>query len=37
MYLDESGTYKSYEPGPVEVTVKEMGVAGWLKGPEKKR
>jgi len=22
---------------PVEITVSEMGIAGWLKGPEKKR
>jgi len=37
MYLDESGTYKSFEPEPVDITVKELGISGWLKGPEKKR
>jgi len=37
LYLDESGKYKSFEPEPVTVTVKEMGIGGWLKGPEKKR
>jgi len=37
MYLDEAGTYKSSEPEPVDVTVKELGISGWLKGPEKKR
>jgi hypothetical protein len=36
LYLDESGKYKSYEPEPVEVTVKELGISGWLKGPEKR-
>jgi len=37
MYLDESGKYKHCEPEPIEVTVKELGVAGWLRGPEKKK
>lgn len=32
MYLDESGKYKSHEPEPIEVTVKELGISGWLKG-----
>ncbi len=32
LYLDESGKYKSHEPEPVEVTVKELGISGWLKG-----
>jgi tetratricopeptide (TPR) repeat protein len=32
MYLDEDGRYKSHEPEPVTVTVKELGVKGWLKG-----
>jgi len=31
-YLDETGSYKSSEPKPVEVTVKEMGISGWLRG-----
>jgi len=37
MYLDETGKYRLCEPDPIEVTVKELGVAGWLRGPEKKR
>jgi len=37
MYLDESGKYKSHEPEPVDVVVKELGITGWLKGPESKR
>ncbi len=37
MYLDESGKYKTCEPEPIEVRVKELGVGGWLKGPQKKR
>src|SRR2546427_2919710 len=32
LYLDESGKYKSHEPEPIEVTVKELGISGWLKG-----
>jgi len=32
MYLDETGAYRSCEPAPIEVSVKEMGIAGWLKG-----
>jgi len=32
LYLDENGKYKSHEPEPVNVTVKELGVKGWLKG-----
>jgi len=37
MYLDETGKYKSHEPEPVDVVVKELGITGWLKGPESKR
>lgn len=37
MYLDESGRYRSYEPEQVKISVKELGLSGWLKGPEKKR
>jgi len=32
MYLDENGRYKSYETEPVNITVKELGIKGWLKG-----
>ena len=31
--LDETGNYKSHEPEPVTITVKELGISGWLKGP----
>jgi hypothetical protein len=34
MYLDESGKYRSHEPEPIDVTVKELGISGWLKGAE---
>ena len=33
LYLDESGKYKSYEPDPVSITVQELGIRGWLRGP----
>ncbi len=32
LYLDENGKYKSHEPEPINITVKELGVKGWLKG-----
>jgi len=32
MYLDEKGKYKTHEPEPVTITVKELGIKGWLKG-----
>jgi hypothetical protein len=32
LYLDEGGKYKSNEPDPITVTVKELGITGWLKG-----
>jgi len=32
LYLDEGGKYKSHEPEPVSITVKELGITGWLKG-----
>jgi len=32
LYLDENGKYKSCEPDPVDITVKELGIKGWLKG-----
>jgi tetratricopeptide (TPR) repeat protein len=31
-YLDENGKEKTYEPKPVSITVKELGLKGWLKG-----
>jgi hypothetical protein len=32
LYLDENGKYKSHEPEPVTITVKELGIKGWIKG-----
>ena len=32
MYLDENGKYKSHQPEPITITVKELGIKGWLKG-----
>ncbi len=36
-YLDDTGKYKSSEPEPVEISVTELGIVGWLKGSERKR
>jgi len=33
-YLDEDGNYRYHEPDPVTITVKEMGLRGWIIGPE---
>jgi len=33
LYLDEAGKYRSHEPEPATVVVKELGVKGWLRGP----
>jgi len=33
LYLDEGGKYKSHEPEPVTITVQELGIKGWLRGP----
>lgn len=35
LYLDENGKYKSHEPDPLEITVKELGLSGWVKGSSK--
>lgn len=32
LYLDENGKYKSFEPEPVVIAVKELGIKSWLKG-----
>jgi len=32
VYLDENGKEKTCEPKPVSITVKELGLKGWLKG-----
>jgi hypothetical protein len=34
LYLDDEGTYKVRETDGCSVTVKELGVSGWLKGPD---
>jgi tetratricopeptide (TPR) repeat protein len=31
-YLDENGNTKSHEPRPLTITVKELGIRGWIKG-----
>lgn len=33
LYLDENGSKRTYEPEPLTITVKELGISGWLKGP----
>jgi hypothetical protein len=32
LYLDENGNAKSHEPEPVTITVKELGIKGWITG-----
>jgi len=32
LYLDEDGKHKSHEPEPVTITVKELGISGWIRG-----
>ncbi len=32
LYLDESGKHKVHEPESVTITVKELGIKGWIKG-----
>jgi tetratricopeptide (TPR) repeat protein len=32
LYLDENGNAKSHQPEPVTITVKELGIKGWIKG-----
>ncbi len=34
LFVDEKGTYRSYEFDPATVTVRELGISGWLKGPK---
>ncbi len=34
LFVDEKGNYRSYEFQPAYVTVKELGISGWLKGPK---
>ena len=32
-FVDEKEAYRSFEFAPVSLTIKEMGISGWLKGP----
>ncbi len=32
LYLDEDGKYKSYEPEPMTIVVRELGIKNWLRG-----
>jgi len=32
LYIDEKGNAKSHEPEPIVITVKELGIKGWIKG-----
>ena len=32
VYIDEKGKEKTFQPKPVSITVKELGIKGWLKG-----
>ena len=33
LYLDKGGKYRYHEPEPATVTVRELGIMGWLRGP----
>jgi hypothetical protein len=33
-YMEETGEYKSFELERLTVTIKELGIRGWLKGPD---
>jgi hypothetical protein len=34
LYIDENGNAKSHRPEPVTITVKELGIKGWIKGEQ---
>ncbi|TMI09951.1 hypothetical protein E6H34_00520 [Candidatus Bathyarchaeota archaeon] len=34
LFVDEKGNYRSSLFGPLFVTVRELGISGWLKGPK---
>lgn len=36
LYVDDDGSYRYRETEGCAVTVKELGISGWLKGPERK-
>lgn len=35
LFVDDEGKYRAYQPEPVEIVVRELGVAGWFKGPRR--
>jgi hypothetical protein len=37
VFLDDAGEYKTSEPEPTTITVKEMGILSWLRGSRKPR
>lgn len=37
LYVDESGKHKTVGSKQITLTVKELGVGGWLKGPERNK
>jgi hypothetical protein len=32
LYLDEKGNAKSHQPEPLTITMKELGIEGWITG-----
>ena len=34
LFVDEKGTYRAYEFEPASITVRELGISGWIKGPK---
>ncbi len=34
LFVDEKGSYRSYDFEPAALTVRELGISGWLKGPK---
>ncbi len=34
LFVDEKGNYRSYDFEPAALTVRELGISGWLKGPK---
>ncbi len=36
LFVDERGSYRSYDFEPAALTVRELGISGWLKGPRTK-
>ncbi len=34
LFVDEKGNYRSYDFEPAAITVTELGISGWLKGPK---